>query len=345
LSSNGVCPLVRAYRNGVVESEHCGAIVISDAHGKIIASLGDPDLSYYVRSSGKPFQAIAVVENGAAEHYDYTDQELAVTCASHSGERVHINLVQGILDKIGLGPEHLQCGPALPGYEPFRNELIRAGEEKKRIYNNCSGKHSGMLASCAHMGYPVENYYETDHPHQQHIIRIFSELCDYPADAIKLGNDGCGVPVHSLPLRNVAMGMARFLDPVGQPAERGKAMEWIGRAMAANPRLTAGTGRNDTEMVGGMNGKIFAKSGAVAYYVMAIRPEASKYGPLGVALKISDGNAVRGVAPTVMEILAQLGVLSPEEAENLSKWHHPMVKNTRDEIVGEVIPEFKLEWN
>ncbi len=344
-NSTGLVPLVRAYRNRVRETVHCGALAVCDPHGKLLAHVGDPDFTCYVRSSGKPYQALAVVESGAAERFGYSDQEIAVTAASHSGQAEHQALIAGLLARIGLGPEHLQCGVSWPIYQPLMLEYVAAGKEKSSLYHNCSGKHTGMLAACVHCGEPVESYRDPAHPHQQRILRSFAGICGLAPEAVKLGVDGCGVPVHAMPLRNTATGIARFVEPVGQPAERAAAARRIARAMTANPFLVSGTDRTETQIFPHLHGKAFGKTGAEGYFVMGIHAHATKYGPLGVSVKIGDGNALRCLTPVLVETLAQLGALSADELSALAVQHHKPVYNGHEELVGEVLPEFNLEWN
>ncbi|MBE7559225.1 asparaginase [bacterium] len=340
----GLSPLVRAYRNDVCETVHCGALAVCDPQGKLLASVGDPDFTCYVRSSGKPFQALAVLESGAADRFAYSDEEIAITAASHSGEPEHQELVSGILARIGLGPEHLQCGLAWPMYQPRMFEYIKEGREKSTLCHNCSGKHAGMLAACVHRGYPIATYRDPAHPHQQHILRAFAGICDYPVDAVKIGVDGCGVPVHALPLRNTATGIARFVLPSGQPPERAEAALRIARAMTAHPFLVSGPERTETQIFPHLHGKAFGKSGAEGYYVMGIHAHATRFGPLGVAVKIGDGNALRCICPVLIELLAQLGALSDDELAALRDQHYKPVLNGHGERVGVVRPEFTLEW-
>ena len=343
-NSTGLVPVVRAYRNGVCETIQYGAVAVCDPEGSLVASLGDPEFNCYVRSSGKPYQALAVLESGAADHFDYTDEEVAVTCASHSGEPEHQALVAGVLQRIGLGVEHLQCGVAYPISQNLMLEYVKEGREKSALYHNCSGKHAGMLCSCVHGGYPVENYRELSHPHQQHVLRSFAAICDYPADAVRIGVDGCGVPVHALPLRNTATGIARFMEPAGQPPERARAGRRIADAMTRFPWLVSGPERTEATLFPKTNGKAFGKSGAEGYFVMGIHPHATDRGPLGVSVKIGDGNARRAILPMVVEILAQLGVLAEDELAALRDDHYTPVYNGHKELVGKVVPEFRLEF-
>lgn len=341
----GLVPLVRAYRNGVRETVHCGAIAVCDPSGRLLAGVGDPDFRCYLRSSAKPFQALAVLESGAAERFHYSDEEVALTAASHSGEPEHQALVAGILERIGLGPEYLQCGLAYPGYQPRMLEYIKERRPKSPIYHNCSGKHAGMLAASVHRGYPLETYRQPSHPHQQHVLAAFAGICDYPAEAVHIGVDGCGVPVHAFPLRHAATGIARFVEPAGQPAERAAAALRIGRAMNAHPFLVSGPERTETQVFPHVHGKAFGKSGAEGYFVMGMAAHATRYGPLGVAVKIGDGNAQRTLTGVLVEALAQLGALTDAELAALAEQHHKPVQNSHGERVGIIHPEFTLEFH
>ena len=201
------------YRGDLVDQIHRGHIAVTDHTGKILWKLGDPERLTFARSSAKPLQAIPVAESGALEHYGITPQELAVICSSHNGEPFHVKAVESILHKAGLSPDQLCCGSEYPMYVPAEDALKIAGIPRAPIYCDCSGKHAGMLITARHLGESLENYISPEHPVQQRILSVFAEMCGVETSDVQLAVDGCGVPVHALPLYRLAQGYARMSLP------------------------------------------------------------------------------------------------------------------------------------
>ncbi len=336
--SNHPTPLVEVTRGGRVESIHYGAVAVVDAQGRLVAHAGDPDLTTYLRSTAKPFQLLPLVESGGADRFGFGDQGLAVMAASHSGETRHVEAVQGILDKIGLGEDALQCGAHWPMSDASSRVLREAGREPTPIYNNCSGKHAGMLAQCVARGLRAHDYLDPQHPVQATIRHTLAELSGVEPDAIGIGVDGCGAPSFALPLRAAALAFARLtLAHPSEPSQpRRSAVNRIYRAMTAYPEMVAGEGRLDTILMLAARG-VLSKGGAEGYLGIAIRSRG-----LGVAFKIVDGNGQRGCGPVAIEVLRQLGVLDDAALDELREHHTCIVKNHGGLEVGEVRPVFKL---
>lgn len=338
--SEATIPLIRSWRGEGVETVHRGAVAVVDVEGNLIAHAGDPDAVFYVRSSGKPLQALAAAEAGAFDRFNYTEAQVAVTAASHSGEAAHISEIDAILRKLGLTENYLFCEPAYPMYGPRRDEMIRAGKPPSRRLHNCSGKHCGMLAAALARGEPTDGYWRADHPHQQRITRLFAEMSDFPADRIQLGVDGCGVPVHALPLRNVALAYARLADPSGLAPHRRDACRRVTAAMVRYPYLVGGSERFDTALIAAGGGKWFCKGGALGYFAAGVFPRGDRP-VLGIALKIEDGSHPAS-CQTAVEVLVQLGLLDDPQRQRLASWHEIVVKNPLGEPIGLSRPEFDL---
>ena len=260
--------------------------------------------------------------SGAAEALGLTDEEIAITCASHSGEDLHLSRVRSLLDKAGLSEENLQSGPHPPFYAPAAARLARSGESPDPIHGNCSGKHAGMLALCAYEGWSLRDYRQSDHPVQRRILETVAEICGVKQDEVLLGGDGCGVPSFAMPLRGLATGFARLATGEGLSARLTDACGRVREAMRANPHLVAGTGRFDTKLMESTD--LVVKGGAEGVFACG-----SLEG-WGMALKVSDG-ASRAVRPAVLAILARRGVeLSLAEVSELRDLH--------GEVVGEILP-------
>jgi L-asparaginase II len=297
-SSNPV--LVEVVRGGIVESRHAGAIAVADADGRLLLALGDVERPIFPRSAVKALQAIPLVESGAADAFGLGEDELAVACASHSGDRVHIEAVRSLLAKAGLDESYLACGAHWPVSEKATRELMRAGRRPQAIHNNCSGKHAGMLAASVHLGRDPRGYERPDHRLQVMIAGIISETCDARLDRDCMGVDGCSVPTWCLPLSALAQGFARLGTGEGLAPTRAGAAARLLRACFASPVLVAGEARFDTIAMRALAPAIFVKGGAEGVHCAAL-PGLG----LGVALKVDDG-AKRGVERALSEVLAAL---------------------------------------
>ncbi|MEX0787546.1 MAG: asparaginase, partial [Anaerolineales bacterium] len=286
-------PFLEVLRGGRVESIHYGALAIADARGQLVAWAGDPHVDPFTRSSAKPFQALPLIESGAADAFGLTDRQLAVICGSHTGTPEHLEVVESIQRAAGIAEADLQCGvhPPFDGAEALR--LRSAGEPPRVNHNNCSGKHSGMLALAIHLGAPRSSYVEREHPVQKKILAALSRLSGVPGESIGLGVDGCSAPNFALPLQAAATAFARLADPAGLPAAAGDPCRRVFQAMAGDPRMVSGPGAFDTRLIELGAGRWIAKGGAEGYYGMALQPRAVRPGSpaLGVALKIADGDA------------------------------------------------------
>ncbi|WP_206832632.1 asparaginase [Alicyclobacillus fructus] len=327
-------PFVRVTRGPVDESWHSGAIAVANAEGDIIAHHGDLDFFTFARSSCKPIQAIPVVESGALEAFSLDDSHLALMCASHSSERMHIEKASEILKSLGLGPEHLVCGVHVPHSREAYEEMMRRGEALSPIHNNCSGKHAGMLAYCRATGTDPSSYAEAHHPLQQAIVETLSELSGVPKDEIRMGVDGCGVPVHALPLRAWARAFASF---VGAEGAHTPAMRRILAAMGRHPELVGGSrDRFDTDLMRATQGRIVAKGGAEGF--MAVIDTGLR---LAMVIKVLDGNA-RAIPPVALKALTELGAVTAAEREALQSYIEPAILNTQGREVGRIIADFSL---
>lgn len=327
--------LVEVTRGDAVESRHYGHVAVVDADGRVVFSLGDPDFPTYPRSSLKPLQALAGIARGTADRFNFTDAEIAVTCASHSAEPRHIEAVARILAKIAATEDDLRCGPHQVPYIPTRNQLIREGREPTRIYNNCSGKHSGMLALARMLGAPLAGYWEADHPVQQQIQRVLHEAAGTDLDHLTWGVDGCGVPTYRMPLSHLALGFARLATPerLGEDQAAG---ERIVKAMNAEPEMVRGEGGFDSVLMRAVPGLVISKGGAEGCHAIGVVGAG-----LGLAVKVEDGSA-RPLEPVVLAVLRRLGILPDPLPEKLQPLLRPVVLNTRDVPVGEVIPSTAL---
>lgn len=319
-------------RNDRVESIHRGHVAVVDAEGKILAFLGDVQTYAYIRSAAKPVQAMPLLESRAVKEFAFTDEQLAVMMASHNGEDFHLEAVKSILQKARLSDSDLKCGFHLPMHQPSADEFIRQNREQSALYNNCSGKHSGMLALAQYHGWPLETYLETSHPVQKRIKEKISLFSGLTKEDIPTGMDGCSAPAFYLPVKNMAMMYAKLA------AGKIGASDKVFKIMSANSKMVAGSGRFDTAVMQVMGGYVISKIGAEGIRCLGMH----KKEPLGVALKIEDGNA-RVSAAVMLEILVQLDLISPKQMAELADYRRPVLFNCAGLEIGEIRTTFNLK--
>jgi L-asparaginase II len=326
-------PLVEVSRAGRVECVHYGSVAVCDVTGRLLFAAGDPDSRTYLRSSAKPFQAVAVVQSGAAERWGFTDEELALCCASHGAQPFHLRAVESMLGKCGLTPSALKCGPHAPLHAPSAEALATNRQKPQPIHNNCSGKHAGMLAVCRHMHWPIETYLQPDHPLQWTNLTNMALFAGVAATEIPLGVDGCGVPTFYLPLSRVAAAFARLAN-AGEPAELKEATRRVAGSMVAFPVHVAYEGNFGAvllESVGepkGASPRLLAKGGAEGVFGVGLIGRG-----IGIACKISDG-ASRAIPPVIVRLLEQF--LDGADLTALKRLVLKPITNTRGEEVGEL---------
>ena len=331
-----------------MESRHRGAIAVCSPDGRLIASVGDPDTFIYLRSAAKPFQLLPFLASGAAESYGFTPPEVAIMAASHSGEDRHAAVVDGLLRRAGFDVSVLQCGTHTPYDGETADRLLRDHEPLTALRHNCSGKHSGMVLFARAAGWPVETYWDRDHPVQRAVLAAVAAATDVPAESIVLATDGCGVPTFGLSLRGLATAFARLADPAALADEAARtALAWIRDAMMAYPELVAGERRRlDTALMRAVPGRLVAKAGAEGIQAVALlagTAPAVRASVAGMAVVIEDGDwARRAASVATCAALAQLGVLDGPALEELDAFAAPMIRDPRGEISGEVRPAFEL---
>jgi L-asparaginase II len=326
--------VIESTRSGFVESLHSVSVAVVSAEGTRVAFAGDPGRVTFWRSAAKPFQSLPLVQDGAADRYGFGSQELALACASHSSEPVHRALAMRMLAASGCEERHLACGPHPPLSPRVAEEALRAGIVLTPRWNNCSGKHAGMLALARHHGWDVEGYAHAGHPVQERIQDEIARWTGLPRDALVKGVDGCLAVCFGLPLEAMATAWARFGVSEDPAARR------LREAMLAHPELVAGKGRACTDLMTAFKGEAVVKIGAEGVYCAAL-PRAR----LGVALKVEDGDA-RCAAPALLAVLHALadplGLSLP--MEGLGPHAEPPVLDTRGHPVGALRPSGMLTF-
>ena len=326
--------LANVIRGETIESVHRGHVVAIDGNGKDVLTLGSPDMVTFFRSACKPFQAIPFITSGACEALGISDEEVALACASHSGEPRHVRIAQLMLERAGLNEAHLRCGAHLPFNEKEAERMQRAGEHPTQLHNNCSGKHAAMLVVAKHIDADLATYEDEENPVQQSILKMIALFSELPADQIKIGVDGCAAPNFALPLSAMAKSFLNLISPPESfPSEVRDACGRIVSAMTSFPELIGGLERLDTMLMQATDGKIISKVGADGVWLCAVLPGEEYPAGLAIALKIEDGDDRRARPVVAVQLLKKLGILPPDALPELS----PMpIKNRRGDLVGRV---------
>lgn len=321
---------VYAYRGQEVENRHRASLAIYGQEG-LLAHAGNPGLWSYMRSSAKPFQALALFLTGAVERFGITEEEVALATASHDGTPQHVEVASRFLAKLSLGPEALVCGVHPPFSKEARKALEEAGQSPTPLHHNCSGKHAGMLAAALALGASPEGYERPDHP-----VQVLNQktLRDLSGREPRLATDGCSVPTFALPLSRAGRAFYLLAHPKEAAEAYREPLRQVQAAMRRHPKLVAGPGSIDTLLMERL--PVVAKRGADGYYGLALLE--SPHGPLGIALKVEDGSAqAREVA--VVALLRLLG-LDPGP----TPWDQPELRNYRGLRVGHLKAHLDLTW-
>jgi len=328
-------PLVEVTRGNDIECSHFGSVAVVDGAGRLLYRAGDPDFLTFTRSTIKPFQAAPFLRAGGPERFGYGEDEVALLCASHSGEAMHTERVDRMLHKAGCDEHHLRCGCHIP-MRYGANDRVPADAEFSQLHNNCSGKHAGFLAYCVQHGQPLDGYLDPAHPLQRAVRRAVAHFAGMAEGDLKAGTDGCSAPNYALPLSRLALAYARLAQG-NSDREYGDALGRLYRAMTAHPELVSGTGRNDLAFMQTAPGDWVAKIGADGVQVIGVRSAG-----LGIAIKVADGN-MRALYTAAVAVLQQLGLVAEPAASPLAPWLRPQLDNFMGLHTGEVRAVLRLE--
>jgi len=324
--------LAEVFRKNIVESFHRGSAIVVDKNGEIVLRVGDVDRNIFPRSSLKLFQTIPLVETGAADHYGLSDKEIALACASHNAEPMHVETVLNWLERLGLDKEDLECGPDLPLLNKEAYRLLSANEKPTRVHQNCSGKHAGMLTLARFMNIETKGYSDHNHATQAAWMKALSALTGTDIHGLEWERDGCGLPAICIPMERLAFGFAQFANLDNMDENRAKAMNRILTAIRRHPKMIAGSERCCSAVISETQGSIIVKTGAEGVYGGVI-PDME----LGFVLKIDDG-CKRGSEVALGGLLKKLGALSDLHYRNLTPYFEPDIRNSQGYITGKIIP-------
>ncbi len=307
-----------------------------DSSGKLLAWAGDPQHVTFMRSSAKPFQALPLIESGAAEHYGLDLKHIALACASHVGSKAHVQTAEAFQHAVGVEESDLLCGVHMPRDDEAARRLTIENKDPTPNQHNCSGKHTGMLALARYLGESTDDYLDHEHPVQRRILTTLAEMCGLSEAQIGLGVDGCSAPNFAIPLASAAFGLARLADPTGLSAARAQACRTVFAAMTTHPDMVRGPGGFDTRLMEVAGEHVLSKAGAEGYQAIAIKAGATSADSpaMGLAIKIADGNS-RATRPVTLVVLQQFGLLGQAEMEELAEFSGGTRHNYRGLEVGE----------
>lgn len=328
-------PLVAVTRGDATDSVHYGSIAVVDLDGRVLYAAGDPSGMTMTRSALKPLQALPFAAADGPAHYGYSSEQVALLCASHSGEPRHVAAVADMLRRINCTPEQLQCGVHAPTFYAARGESPPTGTVFSPLQHNCSGKHSGMLAFCRQCDLPTDSYLAFDHPLQRAIRQAVAHMTGVTESALLSGIDGCSAPNYAVPLARLAFAYARLV--AAEDERYGSAPQQLADAMIAHPEMVSGEKRSDLALMRAGRGDWVTKVGAEGVQAIGVRSRG-----WGIAIKVADGSA-RGLHPATVATLDQLGLLDDEQRAALEPWRQPAIRNYRGIVTGAVEPVVALE--
>jgi L-asparaginase II len=321
-------PLAEVVRGGAVESVHYGAVAVVDRDGNVLGHAGDPHALTFTRSALKPLQALPFAADGGIDRFGFTAAQVALMCASHSGEPRHVEGVADMLARCGRSVADLQCGTHAPGFYDARGE-IAPPPPYSPLQHNCSGKHAGMLAYCVHHNASTADYLAYDHPLQRAIRKAVAAFTGVALERLVPGIDGCSAPNYAVPLASLARAFAR-LAAAEVDADYGLAPRRLADAMMAHPEMVSGERRSDLALMQAGRGDWVTKIGAEGVQAIGVRSRG-----IGIAVKVADGQK-RGLYPAIVAVLEQLGLVDAKARALLAPWGRRAVRNYRGLETGEI---------
>lgn len=312
------------------ESESLADVVVMNSHGNIIETWGEVDSMIYPRSTVKLNQALLLFTSGAATAFSLSTESIALSCASHWGQEVHISVLSNFLKSINCTVNDLECGAHRPYDEAAYVKMLQAGQTFSSAHSNCSGKHTGFLAVCKHLGLPTQGYINYQHPLQEALRQLQSKVFDFDFHKADWGIDGCGIPTYRLPLSKVAWAQLLFLKESANKEAWQEASEQIVRSLTLHPELISGAKMICSEIIAKTKGAVICKDGAEGVFIAALREQG-----LVIAFKIRDG-AYRASIALMPELLHHFGAINSSALQELRQIVGSKIKNIVGKEVGEI---------
>lgn len=315
--------LLQETRSGLVELQYYGWIVFCDSK-KVIKTYGETNsYPFFQRSCAKPLQAAVINDFKTKDFYSLTDKEIAVCCASHTGEPVHLEILRSILKKADLTENDLQC----PVVEPLNKEEQKKFDVYSPLHNNCSGKHTLMLAVCRQMGWETKKYLDKNHPLQKAVYKKIKELCE-EENELPFTLDGCMAPNWATSLEGLSKGFHNlFCSEVYKD---------IKKAFIDAPYLIGGKDRPDTRIME-LNHKLIAKAGAGGL-MSIVNTETNEV----LTFKIIDAD-MKARSIIAIETMIKIGWLNNNSIDK------NLLENSLNKYVttetGKIIGEYKITFD
>ena len=300
--------MVEVTRCDEIESFHHGVAVLINSSGEILKEWGNSDLNIYPRSALKPIQTLNLYKDGIAEAMNLTEEQIAITTASHHAEKFHQEIILNWLKKIDINEENLLCGHDWPWNLEDKFKAKSEYKHKRKIYHNCSGKHCAHLAVSKHKNLTIENYQEKTHPIQKDLIQLIENLSEYKIKSI--GIDGCTLPNPLMPLKKFALAASQLLDSK-KLNENADIAKKIFNSCTQFPEFTGGTKSINCILTKLSTGKIFFKNGAEGVF-LALIPEIKS----ALVVKILDG-AARAAETAIAGLISELKIIDENELEKI----------------------------
>ncbi|WP_096438722.1 asparaginase [Alteribacter populi] len=321
---------IEEYRNGILENVHECLIYAVDGSRNTVMKRGEPSHPIFYRSAMKPIQAIPAFQSNVIEQYGLNSNEAALFMGSHRGEEYHQETLIRLLEKLNVKENDFVCGHAYPLNEAAKHRFIAERKEKRKLFHNCSGKHLGLMAAARAYGYPIDGYEQLGHPIQQHILSILADLSEVAASDIASGKDGCGLPVHAVPLKNMALSYLKFVKPeLISDTKTANAVSAVGQVMNKHPEMIAAHRFTCSTLL--LDENIIAKGGAQGVYCFALKKERISF-----AIKVLSGSELVW-SLLVAELLKKISYDNKGTIEALYELRPPIIYSDGNDVVGEVV--------
>ncbi|MDC0226616.1 asparaginase [Alphaproteobacteria bacterium] len=308
-------------RGKITESIHKSKCIIKDYNYKTIFSTNNNTEMVYPRSAIKVFQSIPFVKSQAYKKYSLSPKQIAISCASHYGEKEHIRVLTEWIKKININKKMLKCGIHNPLNLNSSNNLLLSGKVPNELYNNCAGKHLAMLTGCMMYGLDTQNYVSINHPYQKYIRNILEHFSECKISNQQKGIDGCSAPQYAFPLESLSISMINLIKNFKENLKYSKEVRLLINSVVKYPHLIGSKAKYDSQLMQVTNGKVFAKWGAEGVLLFCHNEK-----KIGGVIKVIDGNE-RALPSTANEIFKKIKLLNSKELKQLSNWTRQPIYN------------------
>ncbi len=317
-------------RGNKVESSHQVKALVTNTNGKILLSTKNDNEYFFPRSSIKIFQAIPFAMSNPIKNYKLNNKHIALACASHKGEKIHIKELKKWISKINLKTKNLQCGIHGPLDKKAFKKLIYSRKKFNELHNNCAGKHLAMLTSCLINNQSINNYLDYNHTHQKNIRKVFNKFTETKLSKQNFSLDGCSAPQYSFKIKSISKALNNLIKSYKDSYDYSEEVQTLINSVLENPEFIGGTSSFDTKVMKTAKGKIFCKSGAEGVFLFIdIQKEIS-----GV-IKITDGNE-RAIPISILNIFKKFNVMNRQELKYLEKKEKFELQNHAGRNIGRI---------